>query len=579
LKRDPLPALLSGLFLLLGGFVMGHHELWRDEVQAWLLARDSASVLELMANMKYEGHPILWHLLLMPLTRAFATPVAMQVLHLLLATATVYLFVRWSPFSRLQKVLFCFGYFPFYEYAVISRNYGLCLLLLTAFGCLYPHRRRYFPLLAGILALLCHAHVLGTILATALLGALVVDRFQPADADSPPPAARLPFYAGCALVTFGIVTALQQVLPPAYPVAAVVRGRTPAIYVKVLLAVRALVGGYVPVAGNWNTQWMFGDRPAALKLLFYAGGPLYLLFAAGALRRHRPALLFLTLGTATLLAFFHLKYSGFARHHGLLFLCLVFAVWMQRADHGPTARGPSAPAEDRWHRAFSLSLTALFGVHTLSAVTAAAMELRRPFSQAATATDYLHRHGHDESLLVGHNDYTASSLLGSAVQREIYYPQSRRWGSYVIWNRARSAKVTDAELVAAARELPRKEGQRVLLVLDRPLDTGDGLPAGVALLEAFTGSVTGENFHLYQIDKAQDLRPEFGRQAMDRGHAEASRNRARHEYAPSPPQGSEQRAGAGEGDHSERPDGRRLPGPAVAESTAVQAGIGHREGG
>jgi hypothetical protein len=56
------------------------------------------------------------------------------------------------------------------------------------------------------------------------------------------------------------------------------------------------------------------------------------------------------------------------------------------------------------------------------------------------------------------------------------------------------------ESVAAARELPRKEGQRVVLVLDRPLDTGDGLPAGVTFLAAFTGAITDENFHLYQVD-------------------------------------------------------------------------------
>jgi len=30
-------------------------------------------------------HPALWQLLLMPLTRAFGTPIAMQVLHLLIA--------------------------------------------------------------------------------------------------------------------------------------------------------------------------------------------------------------------------------------------------------------------------------------------------------------------------------------------------------------------------------------------------------------------------------------------------------------------------------------------------------------
>ena len=43
-------------------------------------------------------------------------------------------------------------------------------------------------------------------------------------------------------------------------------------------------------------------------------------------------------------------------------------------------------------------------------------------------------------------------------------------------------------------------GQRVVLVLDRPLEAGDGLPAGVSLLAAFTGAITDENFHLYQVD-------------------------------------------------------------------------------
>lgn len=479
---------------------MFHHELWRDEVQAWLLARDSASVGQLLVNMKFEGHPALWHLLLLPLTRMFATPVAMQVLHLLLATATVYLFARWSPFSRLQKGLFCFGYFPFYEYAVISRNYGLCLLLLTAFGCLYPHRRTHFPLLAVSLALLCHAHVLGIILAVALLGALVAERFLPAVTDSPPPTARLPFYAGCALVTLGVVTAFLQALPPAAAAAPTAGGGPPTIYEQVRQTARALVGGYLPLARSWNSPWVIGDQSPAFKLLFYGGVPLYLLLAAAALRRHRPALLFFTAGTVMLLAFFHFKYSGSARHHGMLFLCLVFALWMQLADREASVRGSQAHGGERLGRVFGLSLTLLLGVHALGAVTAARREVRHPFSQALAVTDYLHRHGHDQSRLVGHHDFTASALLGSSAQREIYYPQSRRWGSYVIWNRDRTENLSDVELVQAAQALPRPEGQRVILVLDRPLEMAGGAPAGGALLAAFTGAMTDENFYLYQID-------------------------------------------------------------------------------
>jgi hypothetical protein len=66
LKNDRLPLLIAAAFLVVGGFVMAHHELWRDEVQAWLLARDSSSAIDLLSRQRNEGHPALWQLLLMP---------------------------------------------------------------------------------------------------------------------------------------------------------------------------------------------------------------------------------------------------------------------------------------------------------------------------------------------------------------------------------------------------------------------------------------------------------------------------------------------------------------------------------
>lgn len=73
-KYDRLSVPISAALLVVGAFVIAHHELWRDEVQAWLLARDSASAIDLFSRQKYEGHPALWQLLLMPLTRALSRP-------------------------------------------------------------------------------------------------------------------------------------------------------------------------------------------------------------------------------------------------------------------------------------------------------------------------------------------------------------------------------------------------------------------------------------------------------------------------------------------------------------------------
>ena len=128
-----LPFLLLAVFVFFEYFLVSHHAMWRDELQAWLLVRDSRDIFELFRNLKYEGHPPLWYLLLIPLTRIFSFPESMQWLHLVIAASSVYVLARYSPFTWVQKVLITFGYFSFYEYAVISRNYGIGVLLIFIF--------------------------------------------------------------------------------------------------------------------------------------------------------------------------------------------------------------------------------------------------------------------------------------------------------------------------------------------------------------------------------------------------------------------------------------------------------------
>lgn len=48
--------ILSTIFLLIGAIVAWRHEMWRDEIQAWLIARDSPSLIELFKTVKrYDG--------------------------------------------------------------------------------------------------------------------------------------------------------------------------------------------------------------------------------------------------------------------------------------------------------------------------------------------------------------------------------------------------------------------------------------------------------------------------------------------------------------------------------------------
>jgi hypothetical protein len=83
----------------------------------------------------------------------------MQYLHWLIAVASVYVFVRCSPFTMLQKTLFCFGYYPLYEYCAIARNYSLGMLLLFLFCWLMQRQPRSYLGFAWVIGLMCCTHV------------------------------------------------------------------------------------------------------------------------------------------------------------------------------------------------------------------------------------------------------------------------------------------------------------------------------------------------------------------------------------------------------------------------------------
>lgn len=131
-------------FALLGLAAILNHSMWRDELNVWMVARDSHSLSELYTNVITEGHPILWYILLYIVKYIVNAPVAMQLLHWTLGNIVVLLLWRFSPFSTLEKALFTFGYFPFYEYYVISRNYTLVLLLIFIFCAIYNLRGKTY---------------------------------------------------------------------------------------------------------------------------------------------------------------------------------------------------------------------------------------------------------------------------------------------------------------------------------------------------------------------------------------------------------------------------------------------------
>jgi len=96
---------LSLLWLLLCGILLvGYvvHEPWRDETQAWLMARDM-DFFQLWSNAGTEGHPIGWHLLIKPLIWLGLPFTSLRIVNIVLVLLAAGIVLYKAPFRTWQR--------------------------------------------------------------------------------------------------------------------------------------------------------------------------------------------------------------------------------------------------------------------------------------------------------------------------------------------------------------------------------------------------------------------------------------------------------------------------------------------
>jgi hypothetical protein len=506
-------------YCIVVGIALSQHEMWRDEIEAWLIARDSASLPQLFQNLKNEGHPGLWYLLLMPLTRLSWSPELMQILHLGIATLTVYLVSRYSPFSRLQTLLFPVGFFTAWQYAVVSRDYALGLLLLIMFCLLYERRYERFPLVGLILMLAAQTHALVLILVMAISIALAVDvslQFAQRRRDLDSRLVRKIILGFC-FIAGGVILSFAQLIPdeeyvgPTDAVARFFRANILAIglftflggalftllfYILRARLSLALLSGFAAIGiVLYFDASVLGAIPGTPGSKFFAfiGLAVYL-FMLYQLRDCLSLLLLYGLGTAGLLVFFSAVHSGGPHQHGLLFIIYVVAYWLERAT-----RSKSPGAGEEWrNRTADVLFTLILMTQSIFGVKALYQDLTTPYSNGKYVAQYIRSQGWQELPIVGCMDFSAQTVVGYLGIDKIYYPQGERWGSYMVWDQKRYENMGLEKCLESALSLKRDLGTDVLVVSSYTKDSSPRESQFRRIAE-FTGALRDdENFTLYQ---------------------------------------------------------------------------------
>lgn len=369
-----------GLWVAITTFTLNYHEKWADEAQAWLIARDLSLWRIFSYELRYEGSPGLWHLILWIAQHIFHAPYAtLGPLGLVFATAGVAFLIFFVPFPRPLRWLLAFSYFMVYQYAVIARPYTL--LPLFCFLAAYFFRDLQHPgRMTLILVLLANLTLHGTIIAGCLGLVYLLDAIRAWPTFDAQLRRRYWICIGIMALTFLFIVAILRPTPDIEVFA-----------VKSLMAPADAASRVTPLGRGYRiVSGAFFDYPLpSFIFLVITAGWCFL----------RKRLLVFALPVLTLIALYAAVH-GYAHHHGTVFVSTITALWIAWPTADERARFGQFDLRATQLMSALIACVALFNMWDAAVVIR--NEYRYPYSGSKDVVQYLKSVGADRQTVFGY---------------------------------------------------------------------------------------------------------------------------------------------------------------------------------
>lgn len=490
--------LLAVPFLALLYIQLAHHVLWRDELNALAIAWASPTIPSLFWHIHREGHPWLWYVILWIPSRFTQSVLVLKVVQGIVSTAIILFVALRSPFRSWEKALVLAGYFFVFEYTVLSRMYGVMLLMFILY-LWWRTTRPESPILGAVLlGLIASVDTIGIMLSFTLLLEYAYTAFARRHAS--PLFSRKTAVSASAVYAAILLFAVWSAKP-----AADVSWRTTGRPFKDAKSLSHLYDAFLnytilpffPVKSPrshffWNPDLHLGNLAYTVPMLIILG-MLYISF-----RKQKNLLLLMGVAILAGTMFRHLIYPGYERHFGIVFLAFLAAVWIVRAGN-PSALLP-------------IPVYILLAISALSGVWATIGSWKRPFSYDKTAAEWIIANHLENMPLVGEED-TSVVDVAEYLHRPIYQIECSCVDTYILFS-SRRDNFTKADAPQRILEAAHfYHGKPLLFLRAYPMkqDEEDGLKSEGFQIEPLASfkeaEEIAENFYLYRLtltDAARD---------------------------------------------------------------------------
>jgi hypothetical protein len=392
-----------------------NHEIWRDEAQAWIIARDSSNLTELSANSAYEGRPLLWYLLLFLITR-LTTEIIFFKLFLILINLLNY----WIIFFKIKgpnyiKILLASGFYFTFGFTILARDYSIILLLLLyAYFLIENLTKKNTAFLHITILTLASINLFALIMAFSLSFGL----FLKMKISSYEKISRRTGFIFIGEISWFVWMLASSRLPPnayfsvnpPYEYLEISVGATKSIFFK---SVGFFAQVFFPYETSYSvTRWTI---PFALTSLVF----IYVILSQFPIFVRVASLVGITL-----YAIFNIvSYSPFWWHRGTIAIALILlTIWAINYGNQQKSR-------------IKIVLIIILLIQTSGSIFGLGKTFydQRPYSNSENVASFLEEICDKECTLVAENDMSASAITAFMPGRKIFYINRSAFGTFASW--------------------------------------------------------------------------------------------------------------------------------------------------
>jgi hypothetical protein len=459
--------------------------MWRDEIHSWGLVLASPSLSDLLANLRFTGHPSLWYLILWLASWFTDSPYTVQVVHAAIGILLIGAIGLVSPFSRLEKVLLLCSYFVLYEYTVVSRNYGIGFLIALIYADMRARRPDRVYLNAVLLGLLANTNMFAFLLS----GALAIE-YALAYLLRWRGAATVPFRAipVPALIYLALVAFAAAIMWPSPDTSWRSTGEPFAQATDLTRLLVMLAGTATSMIPTHPLSYWDADAEGALLPAMAVALPVLALIYVRIFSNSRQLLIIPGLTALASIAVGQLIYSNSIRHWGFNFIAFVAALWIARV----------------WNAARPALAVGLLAASAIAGIAISIQQFPLTFSNGKAAAEWIESNGLADEALVGTPD-TYVAVVAQYLGKPIYFLDCSCTDTFLFYHKRRDLFSKDQIPDRLARAVEELKDRPILFITTHSLSDSE-LSAfaerGVETtsLAEFEGASTDEDFYVYRVD-------------------------------------------------------------------------------